>query len=143
VLALLLVQFVGFPAALAFGWLGARFGPKPGILIGILAYCGITLWGYGLDAVWEFYGVAVAIGLVQGGVQSLSRSLFARLIPPQESGEFFGFFNLVGKFAAVIGPGLMGAVALLTGDTRASILSLLVLFGAGGLLLLVAVDGKR
>jgi UMF1 family MFS transporter len=142
VLALLVVQFVGFPAALAFGWVGARFGPKPGILAGILAYCGITLWGYRLEAVWEFYGVAVAIGLVQGGVQSLSRSLFARLIPPEESGEFFGFFNLVGKFAAVIGPALMGAVALATGDSRASILSLLVLFGAGGLLLLVAVDGR-
>jgi UMF1 family MFS transporter len=135
VLALLLVQFVGFPAALAFGWLGARVGPKAGILIGIGAYCGITLWGYWLDQVWEFYGIAVGIGLVQGGVQSLSRSLYARLIPPEEAGEFFGFYNLVGKFAAVLGPALMGGVALLTGDSRASLLSLLVLFGAGALVL--------
>jgi UMF1 family MFS transporter len=139
ILALLVVQFVGFPAALAFGWIGARTGPKAGILIGIAAYAGITLWGYWLDSVWEFYGIAVAIGLVQGGVQSLSRSLYARLIPPEESGEFFGFYNLIGRFAAVIGPTLMGAVAWGTGDSRASILSLLILFG-GGALALLAVD---
>ena len=139
--ALLVVQFVGFPAALAFGWLGTRLGPKPGILIGIAAYVGITLWGYWLEALWEFYGIAVAIGLVQGGIQSLSRSLYARLIPPEESAEFFGFYNLVGRFAAVIGPALMGWVALATGDSRVSILSLLVLFGAGAILLL-AVDGR-
>jgi len=135
VLALLLVQFVGFPAAIAFGWIGTRIGPRAGILVGIGAYVGITLWGYWLDQVWEFYGIAIAIGLVQGGIQSLSRSLYARLIPPEESGELFGFYNLVGKFAAVLGPALMGAVALLTGDSRTSLLSLLVLFGAGALLL--------
>jgi UMF1 family MFS transporter len=138
--ALLVVQFVGFPAALAFGWLGARVGPKPGILVGIVAYGGITLWGYRLEALWEFYGIAVAIGLVQGGIQSLSRSLYARLIPPEESAEFFGFYNLVGRFAAVIGPALMGWVALATGDSRSSILSLLALFGAGALILLAVDD---
>jgi UMF1 family MFS transporter len=141
IIALLVVQFVGFPAALAFGWLGARLGPKTGILVAIGAYAAITLWGYRLTAVWEFYGVAVAIGLFQGGIQSLSRSLYARLIPPEEAGEFFGFYNLMGKFAAVIGPALMGTVALATGDSRASILSLLVLFG-GGAAILLAVDDR-
>ena len=141
IVALLVVQFVGFPAALAFGWLGARLGAKPGVLIAIGAYACITVWGYRLTALWEFYGVAVAIGLFQGGIQSLSRSLYARLIPPEESGEFFGFYNMVGKFAAVIGPVLMGTVAVMTGDTRVSILSLLILFG-GGAAILLAVDGS-
>jgi UMF1 family MFS transporter len=136
VLALLVVQFVGFPAALAFGWLGGRIGPRDGILLGIAAYVGITVWGYFLDTLWEFYAVAVAIGLVQGGVQSLSRSLYARLVPPEESAEFFGFYNLVGKFAAILGPTLMGVVARVTADNRLSLLSLLVLFLLGGLVLL-------
>ncbi|MDZ7750759.1 MAG: MFS transporter [Gammaproteobacteria bacterium] len=133
--ALLLTQFVGFPAALAFGWLGSRIGPQRGIFIGIFVYMGITVWGYYMDSTWEFYGIAVVIGLVQGGVQALSRSLFARLIPDGEAAEYFGFYNLVGKFAAIIGPALMGWVAVATGDNRTSLLSLLVLFGLGALLL--------
>jgi len=135
IVALLLTQFVGFPAALAFGWLGARIGPQRGIFIGIFVYMGITVWGYYMDSAWEFYGIAVVIGLVQGGVQALSRSLFARLIPDGEAAEYFGFYNLVGKFAAIVGPALMGWVALVTGDNRTSLLSLLVLFGLGALLL--------
>ncbi|MDX1654462.1 MAG: MFS transporter [Candidatus Competibacteraceae bacterium] len=133
--ALLIVQFVGFPAAIAFGKLGEKLGAKTGIYIGILAYTGITVWGYFMDQTWEFYALAVAIGLVQGGVQSLSRSFYARIIPPGKSGEFFGFYNMLGKFAAVIGPVLMGGVAWATGSTRLSILSLLVLFIIGALLL--------
>jgi UMF1 family MFS transporter len=78
----------------------------------------------------------VGIGLVQGGVQALSRSLFARLIPDGEAAEYFGFYNLVGKFAAVLGPALMGVVAVMTGDNRTSLLSLLLLFGLGAILLL-------
>ena len=141
--ALLITQFVGFPAALAFGWLGSRIGPKRGIFIGIGVYIAVTLWGYRMTEPWEFYGIAVVIGLVQGGVQALSRSLFARLIPPGEAAEYFGFYNLVGKFAAVIGPALMGWVAVATGDNRTSLLSLLVLFGLGALLLTrVRSDGR-
>ncbi|MBA1332025.1 MFS transporter permease, partial [Candidatus Endoriftia persephone str. Guaymas] len=87
------------------------------------------------DEVWEFYALAVAIGLVQGGIQALSRSLFARLIPPGQSGEFFGFFNMLGKFAAVLGPLLMGWVGVLTGDPRLAILSVSLLFIIGALLL--------
>ena len=133
--ALLLVQFVGFPSALFFGWLGQRIGPKPGILLGLVVYTGITVWAYYITEPWEFYGVAASIGVVQGGVQSLSRSLYARLIPQDSAAEFFGFYNFLGKFAAVIGPVLMGWVAITTGSTRLSILSILVLFVAGGLLL--------
>jgi UMF1 family MFS transporter len=145
IVALLLTQFVGFPAAIAFGRLGERWGPRTGIFIAIAVYFLITVWGYFIQHPWEFYVLATAIGLVQGGVQSLSRSLYARLIPAEKSGEFFGFYNMLGKFAAVLGPVLMGAVSLLTGNPRLSILSLLVLF-AGGALLLARVDeaeGKR
>ena len=145
IVALLLTQFVGFPAAIVFGHLGERWGPRAGILIALTVYGLITVWGFFIRHSWEFYALAAAIGLVQGGVQSLSRSLYARLIPAEKSGEFFGFFNMLGKFAAVLGPVLMGAVSWLTGNPRLSILSLLVLF-IGGALLLTRVDeaeGKR
>ncbi len=133
--ALLLVQFVGFPSALLFGWLGEKIGPKPGILLGLSTYIGITIWAYSIENTWEFYGIATAIGLVQGGVQALSRSLYASLIPPDSAAEFFGFYNFLGKFAAVIGPVMMGWVALATDSSRVSILSILILFIAGGLIL--------
>lgn len=134
--ALLITQFVGFPAAIAFGWLGSKIGPRNGIFIGIAAYCLITLWAYRMTDSWEFYGLAIAVGLVQGGIQSLSRAYFAHLIPKGESAEFFGFYNMLGKFAAVLGPLMVGWVSLLTGDPRLGLLSLLALFVAGGLILL-------
>jgi UMF1 family MFS transporter len=89
-----------------------------------------------MDSSWEFYALAVTIGLVQGGVQALSRSFYARLIPPERSAEFFGFYNMLGKFAAVVGPALMGIVGVATGSPRLAILSILVLFLGGGALLL-------
>jgi MFS transporter, UMF1 family len=133
--ALLITQFVGFPAALVFGWIGKRFGTKTGLLLAIGVYLVITIWAYWLDSTTEFYAMAIVIGLVQGGVQSLSRSFYGRLVPPEKAGEFFGFFNLIGKFAAIVGPLLMGGVALATGNSRVAILSLVVLFAAGGVLL--------
>ena len=135
IVALLITQFVGFPAALGFGKLGERLGARQGILLGISVYILITVWGYFMSQAWEFYALAGGIGLVQGGVQSLSRSLYARLIPVEQAGEFFGFYNMLGKFAAVLGPVLIGGVSLLTGSPRTSILSLLVLFIGGALLL--------
>jgi UMF1 family MFS transporter len=133
--ALAITQFVGFPAALLFGMLGERLGARTGIFIGIAAYVGITIWGYFMETAAEFYVLAVAVGLVQGGVQSLSRSLFARLVPVDRTAEFFGFYNMLGKFAAVLGPLLMGGVGLLTGNPRTSILAVILLFAIGGLLL--------
>jgi UMF1 family MFS transporter len=133
--ALLITQFVGFPAALAFGVIGARRGPKQGIMIAIFCYLLILLWAYRMEAIWEFYMLAVAIGLVQGGIQALSRALYARLIPRDQSAEFFGFYNMLGKFAVVMGPLLMGWVGVLTGDSRLSILAISVLFIIGALLL--------
>ena len=141
IVALLVTQFVGFPAALFFGKLGEHLGAKTGLYIGISVYIGVTIWAYFIDSVAEFYAVAVAIGLVQGGVQSLSRSFYARLIPKDKAAEFFGFYNMLGRFAVVIGPVMMGYVGLLTGSPRLSILSVLVLFIAG-LVVLRFVDEK-
>src|SRR5262245_382593 len=135
IVALLITQFVAFPAALAFGWIGKRYGPRAGILLSIAVYLGVTVWAYFLETVTQFYIMAVIIGLVQGGIQSLSRSYFARLVPPQKSGEFFGFFNMMGKFAAVLGPMLMGLVALVSGSSRLAILSIALLFALGAVLL--------
>jgi UMF1 family MFS transporter len=134
--ALLVVQFVGFPAALGFGWLGQKVGPRAGILIGIAVYAGIAGYAYFLQTERQFMIMAVIIGLVQGGVQSLSRSLFGRLVPPGKSGEFFGFYNLMGKAAAILGPTLTGVVALLTHDSRLAILSITILFVIGAVFLL-------
>jgi UMF1 family MFS transporter len=133
--ALLITQFIGFPAAIAFGRIGERFGTKTGIFIAIAVYMGVTVWAAFIDSVAGFYQIAVVIGLVQGGIQSLSRALYARLIPPDKTAEFFGFYNMLGKFAAVIGPVMMGWVALLTGSARFSVLALLVLFVLGAVLL--------
>jgi UMF1 family MFS transporter len=132
IVALLLAQFVAFPAALLYNKLSERIGVKPAILCGIAAYMVITVFGYFLHSVVEFYLLAGAVGLVQGGLQALSRSAFARLVPPDKSGEYFGFFNMFGKFATIIGPVVMGAVSQATGDPRLGILSLLSLFLAGG-----------
>jgi UMF1 family MFS transporter len=138
VTALLVTQFVAFPAAMFFGWLGKKIGPRPAILIGLGVYV-LTLfyaWRW-LDTGADFYKLAVAVGLVQGGVQSLSRSLYARLVPTSKTAEFFGFFNMVGKFAAILGPLMMAMVPVLIAgaDERDSILSLTLLFVAGGFLL--------
>lgn len=140
--ALLITQFVGFPAALAFGRLGAIFGARPMILVGLAVYVVATIWSYFMRDAWEFYVLATIVGLVQGGVQLLSRSLFARIIPADRSAEFFGFYNMVGRVGTVLGPLLVGFTALLSGSSRASILVVLVLLAGGGLLLLL-VDEKQ
>ena len=141
--ALLLTQFVAFPAALAFGWLGRRIGARRGIFLALLVYAGVTCFAYFIDSTRDFYILAIAVGLVQGGIQSLSRSYFGRLVPEGKSSEFFGFYNMMGKFAAVLGPLLMAITARLTGDSRLSILSILVLFIAGGTLLVLAARAER
>jgi len=141
--ALLMTQFVAFPAALAFGWLGDRIGARRGILIGIAVYTLATLYAFFLDSVAEFFALAGVIGLVQGGVQSLSRSFFGRLVPEGKGGEFFGFYNMMGKFATVLGPLLVAVVALATGSSRASIASLAILFLAGGLVLMLVREPAR
>ena len=136
ILALLLVQFIGFPAALGFGWLGQKIGPRAGILLGIAVYAAIAFYAYFLRTETQFMVMAIIIGLVQGGVQSLSRSLFGRLVPAGKSGEFYGFYNLMGKAAAILGPTLTGVVALTTHDSRLAILSITILFVIGAAFLM-------
>jgi UMF1 family MFS transporter len=133
--ALLITQFVAFPAALAFGWFGKRIGARNGIVVAIAIYAVTTVAAYWMRDVAHFYALACVIGLVQGGIQSLSRSYYASLVPEGKQGEFFGFYNMMGKFAAVLGPAMVGVTALLTGDTRIGMLSILVLFVGGALLL--------
>jgi MFS transporter, UMF1 family len=140
--ALLITQFVGFPAAIIYGKIGEKIGAKLGILIAIGVYFLVTSYAYFMDEVSEFYILAIVIGLVQGGIQSLSRSFYARIIPIGRSAEFFGFFNMVGKFAAVFGPLLVALVSSLSSDPRLSILSIILLFAVGAILLL-KVDEKE
>jgi UMF1 family MFS transporter len=135
ILALLITQFTGFPAALLFGWIGSQFGPRAGIFLALLIYTLVTLYGAMMDSVEDFYLLAFAIGLAQGGIQALSRSFYARMIPEGHTAEFFGFYNMLGKFAAILGPLMISLVGVMTGSPRAGILSLLVLFMAGAVLL--------
>ena len=135
IIALLIVQFVAFPAALLYNLFASKVGTKRAILIAIGAYGVITIFGYFMKTEVHFYSLAMIIGLFQGGIQALSRSLYTRIIPRDKAAEFFGFFNMLGKFAAVLGPMMMGTVTLLTGNPRAGILSILILFAVGGFLL--------
>lgn len=135
IVALLITQFVGFPAAIAMGAIGTRVGAKWAIMLALAGYVGICIWGAFIRSPWEFYAIAALVGLVQGGVQSLSRSLYAGLIPAERAGEFFGLYNLLGKSAALIGPPLFGLMGVWFGDVRYSMLALIVLFIAGALLL--------
>lgn len=142
-MALLITQFTGFPAAIAFGYLGSQFGPKAGILVGLFVYMLVTLRASVMSSPDEFFLLAFAIGLAQGGVQALSRSLYARMIPGDRTAEFFGFYNMLGKFAAVIGPVMMGWVGALSSSPRTGILSLMILFITGALVLLKVEVGSN
>ncbi|MEM9603305.1 MAG: MFS transporter [Pseudomonadota bacterium] len=133
--ALLLVQFIGFPAALAWGRLADRIGALRSIHITIWVYMAVTVAAVMMDSSLEFYLIAAVVGLVQGGVQSVSRSVFSQLIPTEKAAEFFGFYNMTGKAAAVIGPLLVGVTAATTGNSRLGLLSILVLFVLGLLVL--------
>jgi UMF1 family MFS transporter len=133
--ALLITQIVGFPAALLFGRLGERIGAKRAIWLAITVYVLVVFWAMRMAESWEFYVLAVAIGLVQGGIQAMSRALYARMIPAEHAGRLFGLYNMMGKFAAIIGPLLVGWVTLATDSARIGILSILVLFAIGGILL--------
>lgn len=135
ILALLITQFVGFPAALAYGPLANRFGTKNMIMVAIAVYIGVSVLGTQLTTVTHFYLMAGVIGLAQGGVQALSRAYFGRFVPAGKGAQFYGFFNMLGKFASVLGPLLVGWVTLVSGNQRFGILSISILLLAGLLLL--------
>jgi len=133
--ALLIANFVGFPATIVFGLLAHRFGAKKGLYFGLFAYIGACLWAIQMTEVREFYIMSIIIGLVQGGVQGLSRSVYASLIPADQPGEFFGFYSMTTKFAHVLGPAMVAIAALLSDDPKWVLLALMPLFLAGALLL--------
>jgi UMF1 family MFS transporter len=135
IMAFLLTQFVAFPAAIVYGKIGEKLGVKSALLIAIVIYIGITIYGSMMTQPRDFYILAIIVGLVMGGIQSLSRSLYARLIPANKAAEFFGFYNMLGKLAAVLGPALMGITRHFTGSPRLAILSVMVFFVIGGILL--------
>jgi len=133
--ALLLSQLVGFPAALIFGRMGESIGTRRAIIIGLMLYIIITGWAMFINTSGEFFTLAALIGLIQGGVQALSRSYYSRIIPPARGAEYFGFFNIMGRFGAILGPGLMGGCALITGSSRLPLLVIIILFASGAILL--------
>ncbi len=150
IVALLITQFVGFPSAIAFGYLGGKIGARKAIFIAIAVYLFVSIWGAFMQSKNEFYILAIIIGLVQGGIQALSRSFYAKIIPANKSAEYFGFYNMLGKFAAVFGPAVMGGVGLFMKSmgysseisSRVSISSLSIFFIAGGILLYFVDENK-
>ncbi len=141
--ALLITQFIGFPFALLFSKLSEKLGSKSLIQFSLLIYSLTVLASIQMSKAWHFYLLAGMIGMVQGGVQALSRSLFARMIPETHAGELFGFFNLVGKFASILGPFIVGLGALMTGSSRYGRLGLLILFILGSGLLTFVKEPER
>ena len=134
--AILITNFVGFPAAILFGRIALRWGTKRALCLGLTIYIVVTFAAVFITTATQFYLLAISIGLVQGGVQSLSRSFFARLIPEEKSAEYFGFYNMIGKFSAILGPVLAGVVTLTFNSQRIGILSILILFVSGFFILL-------
>jgi MFS transporter, UMF1 family len=133
--AFVLVQFVGIPATFIFGSLAGKIGTRPAILGGLAVYVVVSVYGYFLDTTREFYILAVMVGLVQGGTQALSRSLFASMIPRDRSSEFFGLFAVFEKFAGIAGPLIFAAAQTAFGSSRPAVLSIIAFFVIGGFLL--------
>ena len=142
VTALMITNFVGFPATLLYGYFGHKYGPKRGIYFALAVYIVMSMWAMFMVDVRQFYVMAIIIGCVQGGVQGLSRSLYASLIPPDQPGEFFGFYTLLTKFAHVLGPVLVAIAAMLSDDPKWVLLALMPLFIGGGMLLTVVRGGR-
>jgi UMF1 family MFS transporter len=144
ILAILLVQFVGAPCAMLFGKLAQRIGAKSAILCGLAAYVGVSLIAYRMESARDFYALALGVGAVQGGCQALSRSLFSSMVPAHKSGEFFGLFGVLDRFASILGPLAFAGVVKLTGETRNGALAIAAFFVVGGaVLLFVDVDAGR
>ena len=133
--ALLLTQFIGIPFSLLFGKLAKRTGTKRSIYIALAVYTVISILGYFMTEAWHFWVLAAMVGLVQGGSQALSRSLFGVMVPKAKTAEFYGFSDISSKFAGIVGPAVFALVGQITGSSRLSILSLVVFFVVGMLIL--------
>jgi UMF1 family MFS transporter len=137
VTALLITNFAGFPATLLYGFFSHRYGPRKGIYFALFVYVAVSVWAMYMTEVRQFYIMAIIVGCVQGGAQGLSRSLYASIIPPDQPGEFFGFYNMVTNLARVLGPLLVGIAATVSDDPKWVLLALMPLFVGGGMLLSV------
>lgn len=135
IMAIVMIQIIAFPGSLFCGWLATRFGEKAALYFALVIFAGVVTYGQVVSLVSEFYVMAALIGLVLGGSQAISRSLFAKFTPPGRTAEFFAFFALSSKFSAMLGPLVYGGLVLLTGDTRPALLSLTLFFTAGAVLL--------
>jgi UMF1 family MFS transporter len=133
--AFVLVQFVGVPCSFLFGAMAHRIGAKRAVFLSLAIYAGISMLGYFMTTAWQFFALAFLVGTVQGGSQALSRSLFARMIPKHKSSEYFGFFAVFEKFAGVAGPALFAASVTLFNSSRAAVLSVILFFVLGALVL--------
>lgn len=133
--SILLVQFVGVPFGFAFGALAGKIGAKTSIYVGLAVYTAVSVMGYFMTNALQFLLMALLVGMVQGGTQALSRSLFASMIPQEKAGEFFGFFAVGEKFAGILGPAVFAVTIAVTGSSRGAILSVIAFFVVGGLLL--------
>jgi len=144
-IALILTQIIGFPSSIGFGRVASYIGARRSILLGLAVYALISIAGFFIRSTWHFYALAIMVGLVQGGTQALSRSLFAAMVPKTRSSEFFGFFSTGEKVAGIIGPAIFGIIAQLTGSSRWGIISVVVLFvtGAGILARVDESEGRR
>jgi len=129
---LLVVQIVAFPFAILYGKLSGKFGARNMILFGIATYIVVCFLGFNLKEMKDFLMLAVLVGTAQGGIQALSRSFYGKLVPADQASEYFGFFDVFGKFSAVIGPALFGVVAQLTGLTNYGVLAVMFMFLVGG-----------
>ncbi|MHC5373690.1 MFS transporter [Enterococcus sp. LJL120] len=134
IIILLAINFIAFPFTILYGKMAKRFGNKPLILVAIGVYTFICIYALFMDTVLDFWILGILVGTSQGGIQALSRSYFAQMIPKEHSNEFFGFYNIFGKFSAILGPLLFGLMTNLTGNSQYGIASLIVLFIIGGFL---------
>jgi UMF1 family MFS transporter len=142
IIALIITQFVGIPFSFGFGWLARRTGTKRSILLGLGVYTIISIAGFFMQTATHFYILAFVVGMVQGGTQALSRSLYGAMVPKSQSAEFFGFFSTSSKFAGILGPLLFGVVSQVAGGSRLSIVSLIVFFIVGAFLLMRVDEGE-
>lgn len=136
-LVLLFTQFVAFPFAILYGKLAEKYGAKKMIYVGVFIYTIIVIYAYFIKSSFDFWLLAFMVGTSQGGIQAISRSYFAKLVPKENSNEYFGFYNIFGKFAAIMGPFLVGLITQITGDVKNGVLSLIVLFVMGLIFLVV------
>jgi UMF1 family MFS transporter len=145
ILALLITQFIGVPFAFLFGMFAEKIGAKRAVFVGLSVYAVITVLGYFMRTSFHFFALAIMVGMVQGGTQALSRSLFAGMIPKHKSSEFFAFFGVFERYAGILGPALFAWVVAHSGTSRNAILSVLAFFVIGGLMLtrVDVAEGRR